>query len=640
VRSVAADERNNRSGSSLGGHGGFLLLCLALGLLLGLASQEAAWAGPDTSGLRGTIPTMTPTENPNATPTVHPSATPTATLAPGVERIVLQQGVGGYDGACDTYLDFWSPSTVYGDADRLSVSSDGTRVALLRFDLSGVLGDVAVLHADLVLYALGRSAPRIATARVHRVLRTWACDEATWTHATASDLWYYPGCNGLGTDRAVLPEATEILAGVEYSYSFDVSAAVREWLAEPSSNHGLVVAADAPSTVEYRFASSAYQSVEYRPALVIIYTEGPLTPTVTPTLGPTFTPSPTPTPLTMVFQYGVSPEMAPGVLYEGARDTYVDSWHPTENYGENWKLNLRSGDVEAALIRFDLSLLPPGAYVVGAELGVYVVARSNTANLPTMAYRVLRSWVDTEATWEQASQDNPWGIAGCNGTSSDRQGVPEDAQVLGSKGISDWWYYFDVSEMARYWVEHPEANWGLILKAGETSSVEYSLASSDRPSDRQLRPKLSVRYYLHAPTPTVTETPVTPTATVWPTGTTTPPLEPTLPPGGIGGLVWDDVNGDGNIDAGERPLSGVEVMLKDDQGVVLEEHLTGTDGSYSFTNLVSDWYRVSSVPPLGYAPSTYSEVRVRPAPGVILRVDFGLRRVSRPYTVVLPMVLK
>ena len=105
----------------------------------------------------------------------------------------------------------------------------------------------------------------------------------------------------------------------------------------------------------------------------------------------------------MVLQYGLSPEVSPGVPYEGVSDTYIDSDEPTTPYDIAWYVRVRTGGAVASLIRFDLSPLPPDAYVVSAELGVYPWYRSNNSSLLTSVYRVLRPWVSAEATWERAS---------------------------------------------------------------------------------------------------------------------------------------------------------------------------------------------------------------------------------------------
>ena len=603
-------------------------LLFALGgaiVLLMLASRGAVWAGPMQSPLRQTIPTRTPTpgSHPTNTPpptnTPRPTVTATATRPPGVEQSTLQQGLNGYEGTSDTFLDFRDPSGNYGTANQLDAHSDGTQVALLRFDLSEVPTDITVLRADLQLFAVAWTASRSATASVFRVLRHWEENEATWVDATTPEEWFFPGCGGLGTDRAVVPEGTETLSGIDYRYSFEVTASVAAWLADQEANHGLLLVASGGADVGYSFASSSHSVVGYHPALVITYVEGQVTPTVTPTGGATLTPSPTTTPFLEVFQHGVSP-----VGYEGVSDTYIDAWDPTMNYGTLWPLWLRSGDVKAALIRFELSLLPPGAQVERAELGVYWDFRSNTANMPVSAHRVLRPWVDTEATWQRARLGDDWGTAGCNSTVIDRQSVSDDTQELGSKGAGDRWYYFDVTDMARYWLEHPDENHGLILKTGGTSSVEYRLESSDS-WNRDCRPKLSVYYRVATPTPQVTATPT---------------LAPTMVPGGIAGVVWDDQNGDRLMGEEEPPMPGVELVLKSGNGVPLAQCLTDFQGHYAFTDLDPVLYWIQAVCPSGYEPTTPDEVWALPGPGVILPIDFGVRRVVGHDVVLLPMVLK
>jgi len=618
-------EEQRRLGRSMRGYRWLLLAFVGMVLLLTLASREAVWAGPVQSPLRQTIPTYTPSPGPRPTSTPHSTATPTATLAPGVEQVILQQGVNEYTGTSDTFLDFWRQSDNYGSANRVDVHSDGTQVALLRFDLSRVPTDVTVLRADLQLFAVDQTSDGSTTASVYRVLRHWERDEANWTDATTEETWFFPGCGGLGTDRAVIPDGTETLGGINYRYSFEVTASVVTWLLDQETNYGLLLLSSGGDDVGYSFASSGHQVPAYRPALVITYVQGGGTPTVTPTDGPTLTPSPTPTPFHQVFQQGISP-----VGYAGVTDAYLHSWYPTTNFGTT-RVHVRTADVATGLIRFDLSLLPPGAQVERAELGVYVHWRTNTAIIPVSVHRVLRPWIEMEATWERAGQGDDWGLAGCNSTIIDRLEASDDTQQLGSKGVADWWYYFDVTGMTGYWLENPDENHGLILKAGAGPSVDYKLESSDHGSVPSQRPKLSVYYHVIPPTPS-------PTATSQVTAT--PTLGPTMVPGGIDGVVWNDLNGDSLMGEEEPPVPGVEVVLKSGDGVPLAQRFTDFQGYYAFTNLAPALYRIQAVCPVGYEPTTPDEVWAWPGPGVILPIDFGVRWVGGHAVVVLPMVLK
>ena len=612
-----------------------LFLFVVLGTLSLLASYSAAWAAPLQNVLRQTIPTRTFTPSP-VTKTAHPSATPTSTEMPGHTRVILRQGYAAYSGAEDTYLTLEQQDSNHGMEQLLVVTTDSRKVALLRFELPTIPADATIVEAALQLHAAEWSAQSTMSVSVYRVLRPWAEHEASWLRATDADLWNLPGCNGIGTDRGLAADDTVTLGGLGYTYSFDVRDVVRDWVADPTQNYGLIVLGVEDGQVEYRFASGEHGVVSQRPALVITYAEG-VAPT--PTLGgPTYTPSPTPTPLMMEFQYGGAPY--PG--YKGVVDTYIGAWDKGKNHAPEGRLGIRSGDVRAGLIRFDLSAIPPSAQVTSAELEVYVTWRSNTAQLLTGVYRVLRPWVVDEATWEKANVDDWWGQPGCNRTDSpnpDREGVAEDIQSLGSKGISDWRYRFDVTGMTWHWVSFPDENYGLILKGGQGTSVEYGLGASRDFIALSQRPKLVVHFIAGEPTwtPTLTPTPTsvsspTQTSTPVPTGTST--ALPTA--GSISGIVWHDLDGDEMIEEGEPRLAGVQVILRSDRQEVLAWRLTDSEGRYAFPDLEPDlWYRVREENPPGFVSVTGDEVRVWVSAGIDLPVDFGDQ-----LGILLPLILK
>jgi uncharacterized repeat protein (TIGR01451 family) len=79
-----------------------------------------------------------------------------------------------------------------------------------------------------------------------------------------------------------------------------------------------------------------------------------------------------------------------------------------------------------------------------------------------------------------------------------------------------------------------------------------------------------------------------------------------LLPASISGFAYLDANADGVMDAGDKGISGVTVTLTgtSDQGPVIMPATTGTDGSYSFTNLRPGTYTVTESPPSGYLPGT------------------------------------
>jgi fimbrial isopeptide formation D2 family protein/uncharacterized repeat protein (TIGR01451 family) len=66
-------------------------------------------------------------------------------------------------------------------------------------------------------------------------------------------------------------------------------------------------------------------------------------------------------------------------------------------------------------------------------------------------------------------------------------------------------------------------------------------------------------------------------------------------PNTIGGTIWNDVNANGVLDAGEAGIGGVTVVLRDSSGNVVGTTTTDASGNYSFTSLPDGTYTVDVV---------------------------------------------
>ncbi|OQB26542.1 MAG: hypothetical protein BWY10_02063 [Chloroflexi bacterium ADurb.Bin180] len=269
-------------------------------------------------------------------------------------------------------------------------------------------------------------------------------------------------------------------------------------------------------------------------------TAGPsptLTPTRTESATPTETPyqSPTPTlpctPVRLWFQQGVLPETA----YNGVSDTYINIDDPTVSYGTSAVLRMKNdanGGVRP-LLRFDLSLIPPGSYIESATLHLAqdTYKKNDLFDSTVGLYRLRRHWTAAEATWQRAVVGQAWTVAGADGA-LDRELLP--VSTLFVERCSEWrWRLFPVREAVQGWVDLPSSNEGLIL-IGSGLSQEFRFYSANSPAlDR--RPKLEVFYCPAPPTPTCTPTATssptpTSTATSTPTSTGTPTPTDTLTP--------------------------------------------------------------------------------------------------------------
>jgi photosystem II stability/assembly factor-like uncharacterized protein len=233
---------------------------------------------------------------------------------------------------------------------------------------------------------------------------------------------------------------------------------------------------------------------------------------------------------TVTFQHSLN-------LYSVAEDTYISKWHPAQNFNEGeeseW-MKLRSRDVYAPMMQFELGVLDPSLVVDEATLGVFADWKYNSNPMTVGSYQLLRSWVPDAVTWWDRAYNDPWGAPGANDTvadpGADRPATPSDSELFNRLGQ----YEFDVTDMAQSWVSHPQDNFGVILKTDPDPQAvwsEYRLDAGHSPDNQ--RPWLRVRYHLAAPeetpTPTATSTVTpspSPTATNTPTATATPSPTP------------------------------------------------------------------------------------------------------------------
>jgi len=504
--------------------------------------------------LEGTPPTRTSTPAPTATFTPTPSTPPTT--------LTLQQGLNGYTGTTDALIDWWAQTTNYGNEPTFNIRGGNydygrqdIHSALVKFDLSPLPAGASVNSARLEIYLTARSNAGSAYISPYQVIRLWTESGATWKKADGTADWLLTGCNGIPSDR--LGDASAIVQPppsiTNVWVPMDVTAIVRNWAANSQSNKGFLLRDEGGNSVGYTFASSENTSASIRPRLIIEYwpsggpsatptrtasatptrtpTATPTTPSsatvtptatasptrtasATPTRTPTATPpAPSPTPggpvQTAEFRFGANG-------YTGSADTHLDQWLQADNFAGLTSFSVRTYDIMAGLLWFDVSSVPSAADVVSATLTLYASHQSNGNQMDISLHRVLRRWVDTQANWQKARDPLPgepaqsWEVAGCNGTTYDRTSQAYAAFHLDAAYKS---YTIDVSDLVRHWVAHPGENFGMAFKGGQGGSVEYRFASAEY-SDTSKRPLLRISYAAASQTATRTPTPTnTPTAT-------------------------------------------------------------------------------------------------------------------------------
>jgi len=176
-------------------------------------------------------------------------------------------------------------------------------------------------------------------------------------------------------------------------------------------------------------------------------------------------------------------------------DTALSSAGQSFNYGGGAAFNVRNDAISqfTALIRFDLSTIPPGTTIVAAELRV---TTGNTAlsSGQVTAFELLQNWDEGAAVgaagtanWDDRASGNAW-LAGGAGPGS--RATTAIAVVLPYQTDTEYTITLPASQLQN-WVDAPGTNFGLALVASGTGMGDtVGFVSSEGPATAQ--PKLVV----------------------------------------------------------------------------------------------------------------------------------------------------
>ncbi len=153
-----------------------------------------------------------------------------------------------------------------------------------------------------------------------------------------------------------------------------------------------------------------------------------------------------------------------------------------------------AANVHRFVIQFDLSSIASSATINSAILSLYVQG-DNSSNARTIsAYRVIRSWTESEVTWDNATTGDTWATAGCGNTTTDREAAASGTGTQpASPSVGDEVQITLTAAKVQEWVSGAFANNGLLVKVDteDTDSIDYN--SSDHVTSN-IRPKLVVDY--------------------------------------------------------------------------------------------------------------------------------------------------
>lgn len=183
-----------------------------------------------------------------------------------LSSISLVEGVDGYAGTVDTWIDGGKPDTNFGSSSSLEIDGDsGVEQSLLRFDQifgdgAGQIPQSSTIQSATLEIEVTNSGD---DPNLYRVLTNWT-ETDTWNSLDGGLL--------TGSDVAAVPEVS-----VEEStgtVSIDVTASLQLWANDPTTNQGWAFLSTGNNGVH--FSSSEAGTVSDRPRLNVTFaTDGP-----------------------------------------------------------------------------------------------------------------------------------------------------------------------------------------------------------------------------------------------------------------------------------------------------------------------------------------------------------------------------
>ncbi len=191
-------------------------------------------------------------------------------------QVTLQDGLNGYSGTSDTYLNSWAPDMVHGADANLYVRQNVAKSALVRFDLASIPADAQITSARVGLWVtyVSDSVQNYAPLylKAYEVFTPWAENEATWNSPMTGMNWEVPGANGLSDHSSMIAAEQMGYRRTGQWMWFDLPLyLVQTWVSYPQANKGVLVLADGQIAGEIEYISSEFNDAAVRPQMKLTY---------------------------------------------------------------------------------------------------------------------------------------------------------------------------------------------------------------------------------------------------------------------------------------------------------------------------------------------------------------------------------
>ncbi|MFY0575917.1 DNRLRE domain-containing protein [Cystobacter fuscus] len=224
-----------------------------------------------------------------------------SSLSQGLTSTSFQDGVSpssSYAGTRDAMIEEEDTNANHGSATSLSASGDtpagsgNENYILLRWDVSSIPANATIRSASIVVTVSDKADQ---SYDFYELTRDWNESRVTWEQADSNQDWASNGADGAGDRNTASLGSIRASATGTYTVTLNAQGleVVRKWVANPSSNHGVIVAnKDNDNRLEIR--SSEYSTKTSRPKLTVSWevssgdggTDGGAVPTVARTGGP------------------------------------------------------------------------------------------------------------------------------------------------------------------------------------------------------------------------------------------------------------------------------------------------------------------------------------------------------------------
>ncbi|NPA90692.1 MAG: DNRLRE domain-containing protein, partial [Chloroflexi bacterium] len=187
----------------------------------------------------------------------HPDMATLTILGP---EISLQRYMNRWSWTQHTHIRSWSGGNDwraynFGYYGTLDMTARGVYEMLLQFNVDILPPSMVIQQAEVRLFTAEKYGSGTLPVQLHRALRSWNFEEATWYQADRREFWAQPGAQP-GVDYAATPEWTTTVVGPNGWYTWDVTQLVRDWVSGRQANYGMLLRSNAERGPEFRFYPS------------------------------------------------------------------------------------------------------------------------------------------------------------------------------------------------------------------------------------------------------------------------------------------------------------------------------------------------------------------------------------------------